>query len=184
MQKFTALFAATLLVSFLSEASAAEYNKPIYDPYSKSYFELIPVTKELSPNKHLPELPFDKAAQVASGRAFKGARGRLATVKSRQTHELILEKLRPDTETWIGLRYFCNTRELKWINGESLKRGGFQAWHPQWDQGGAASCTHGRGEANWMPVAYTAAADGLRWVAKGAFKHYRAILVEYPVGHE
>jgi len=184
MRTLAALISMMLCVGLISEADAAVYNKPIYDPHSKSYFELIPVTREVSPDKAIPELPFDKSVLVAAGRVFKGVRGRLATVKSQATHELIMQTLRPDMDTWIGLRYFCNTRELKWIDGESLKRGDFQAWHQQWDQGGNASCTKGRGEANWMPVAYTPVSAGFRWIAKGAFKHYRAILVEYPVGHE
>ena len=38
------------------------------------------------------------------------------------------------------------------------------------------------GETDWMPVAYTAAGKGFRWVAKGGKKIYVAFLVEYPTG--
>ena len=182
--KNLALLAAAFLC-FVSRAEAQPvYGKPIYDPASKSYFELVKVTKEMAPTLAIPSLPFDKAVPAAAGRAFKGVPGRLAIIRSTDTHLFIMQNLRPSEETWIGLRYLCKSRELKWVSGELLKKGDFQAWHQKWDQSGIAGCTNQAGETDWMPVAYTAAGQGFRWVAKGGKKIYVTFLVEYPTGKE
>jgi hypothetical protein len=181
MKKLMLLVAAFLCFAATADAQPV-YDKPVYDPASKSYFELVKVTRPMSPGLAIPSLPYDKAAVAAAGRAFKGAPGRLAIVRSVETHLFILHNLRPREETWIGLRYLCKTHELKWVNGESLVKNQFQAWHAQWDQSGNAGCVNQRGETDWMPVAYTAAGKGFRWVAKGGKKIYVAFLVEYPTG--
>jgi Lectin C-type domain len=179
---------AFLVVGFLSLAPASQaqpvYGKPMYDPASKSYFELVKVTKEQSPGSSSPALAFDKAAQAATGRAFKGTPGRLAIIRSQDTHLFIMHTLRPNEAAWIGLRYLCKPRELRWVNGEMLTKGQFQAWDKQWDQSGIAGCVKGGGETDWMPVAYSPAAEGFRWIAKGGKKIYVAYLVEYPTGRE
>lgn len=175
------------LLCFASGAANAQgpvYGKPIYDPVSKSYFELVKVTPAQAPGSSTPALPFDKAMQAANGRAFHGAKGRLAVIRSQETHIFIMQNLRPNEDTWIGLRYLCKTRELRWVSGEAWKRGEFAAWHAQWDQSGIAGCVNGGGEADWMGVAYTPAGSGFRWVAKGGKKIYVAYLVEYPTGKE
>jgi lectin-like protein len=183
MKALIFLVAAFLCVATGAHAQGPVYGKPMYDPASKSYFELVHVTKEQTPGSSNPALPFPKAAEAASGRAFKGVKGRLAIIRSQDTHMFIMQNLRPNEDTWIGLRYFCKTRELKWVNGEVLKKGDFAAWHAQWNQSGVADYCKGA-ETDWMPVAYTPAGAGFRWIAKGGLKIYVAYLVEYPAGHE
>lgn len=173
------LFAAT---GAYAAGGGPVYEKPIYDPASKSYFELVHVRKAEAPSAAIPALDFQHALASASSRTYKGVRGRLAVVDSRETHEFIMLNLRPDAETWIGLRYYCKLRKLKWSNGTFMSRNSFQAWHTSWDQSGNAGCVRNAGEADWMPVAYTSVAEGFRWVAKGAHKVYTALLVEYPTG--
>lgn len=181
MKKLTLLIATILCLASRAEAQPV-YGKPMYDPASKSYFELVKVTSVMSPGLNIPSLPFDKAVPAAAGRAFKGTPGRLAIVRNVETHLFIMQNLRPSEETWIGLRYLCKTRELRWVNGVALKKGEFQAWHEKWDQSGNAGCVNQNGETDWMPVAYTPAGKGFRWVAKGGKKIYVTFLVEYPTG--
>jgi hypothetical protein len=152
------------------------YNKPIYDPASKSYFELVKLTKGDDADHYLPSMNWSNAEAFARRRAYKGALGRLATIKAGDTHFFILTSLRPSTFTWIGLRYSCDTQKFRWSDGTALVEE-FQAWHATWNQSGE-SCLKG----SFMGVAYTPISDGFRWVAKGRAKLYTDLLVEYPTG--
>lgn len=167
------------LFMFTSTAFAeAVYNTPKYDPASKSYFELVKLTKIDVPNKNPPELNWGGARDFASRRVYKGARGRLATIKNAETHSFIMLNLQPRENTVIGLRYFCKTRSLQWSDGASLDPKGFQAWDVQWDQSAGVGCK----EHGYMSVAYTGASRGFRWIAKGALKAFYDVLIEYPTG--
>jgi hypothetical protein len=178
------LVAALLCVATGAQAQGPVYGKPMYDPASKSYFELVKVTSQQAPGSASPALPFDKAVHAATGRSFHNTPGRLAIIRSQDTHMFIMQNLRPNEDTWIGLRYLCKTRTLMWANGQPLKKGEFTAWHAQWDQSGIAGCANGGGETDWMGIAYTPAGAGFRWIAKGGKKIYVAYLVEYPTGKE
>ena len=184
MKALIFLVAALLCVASGAQAQGPVYGKPMYDPASKSYFELVHVTQAQAQGSMYPALPFDKAAHAATGRAFQGVAGRLAIIRSQDPHIFIMQNLRPNEDTWIGLRYLCKTRELRWVNGQQLKKGDFAPWHAQWDQSSGAGCVKGGGETDWMPVAYTPASSGFRWIAKGGKKIYVAYLVEYPTGKE
>lgn len=182
MKAFIFLVAALLCISTGAHAQGPVYGKPIYNPASKSYFELVKVTSAMSPGSASPALPQDKAAAWAAGRNFKGAKGRLAIVRDFDTHMFLLENLRPNEAAWIGLKYLCKTRELVWSNGEKLTRGQFSIWDQQWNHSGVAGCVNGGGETDWMPVAYSPANTGFRWFAIGGKKIYVAFIVEYPTG--
>lgn len=185
MKALILLFAGLLCIaSGAAQAQGPVYGKPIYDPASKSYFELVKTPREYAPGAVTPSMTFDVAVGAASGRKFKGVSGRLAIIKSPDTHLFVMQKLRPNEEAWIGLRYLCKLRQLRWVNGETVSKGQFQAWHTKWDQSANAGCVKGGGEADWMPVAYMGVQDGFRWVAKGAKKKYISFIVEYPTGHE
>ncbi len=176
-----ALFAALFLPT--SADARPVLDKPMYDPVSKSYFELHKVTRDEDRRAvEIPELPFDQAERFARQRTFKGVRGRLAVVKSNETHLFLMQNFQPDLPVWIGLRYYCKLRELRWVSGEKVTRKSFQAWDPNWDQSGNAGCIKGRGQADWMSVCYSPVQDGFRWVMKGARKHYVMYFVEYPTG--
>lgn len=180
------LLVATAFLFFGTDAQAQPvYNKPMYDPASKSYFELARVTKQQAlAGSDTYALPWDKAVVAASGRVFKGKPGRLAIIRSQETHMFILQNLRPNAAAWIGLRYLCKTRELRWVNGERWQKGQFASWHDKWDHSGVAGCARGGGETDWMPIAYTAAGEGFRWFAIGGKKIYLYYIVEYPTGQE
>lgn len=184
MKYLLTLIALFLAATTTAQAQGPVYDQPLLDPSSGSYFELVRVKQAQSQHDYLPEVSFDVAARLASQRSFHGSQGRLAIIRSYETHMFILQNLRPDTVTWIGLRYFCKQRKLLWVNGEVYKPKSFQAWDRQWDQSGAAGCLKGGGEANWMPVSYTPAGKGFRWVARGAKKRWNAYLVEYPAKKE
>ena len=160
------------------------YETPIYNAEAKSYFELVPIKASdrwLSQRRE-PEVRWAVAESLAAQRTYKGVKGRLAVVHDLAVHQFLIEKFRPREPAWIGAAYYCKERELKWSVGHSQHRGEFQAWDRQWDQSGPAGCVHSRGEGNYMPIAYTGAPDGFRWVAKGAKKEYTAYFVEYPTG--
>jgi hypothetical protein len=181
-------YVACLLALLLSDVAAAQaqavYEKPMYDPSSKSYFELVRVTPAQQ-DKHkigmVPETSWDKAAKFAAQRAFKGTQGRLAIVKTQETHEFILEHLRPDRYAFIGLRYFCKLRQLRWVNNEVHPPKTFAPWATNWDQGDLPLCLNGNGPG-WMGVIYTGIKDGFRWVARGDLKNWNLYIVEYPTG--
>src|SRR5689334_8578707 len=107
---------AGALIILCSDASAegtkSVYLKPVYDPATKSYFELLKVAEAAGLKTH--ELNWAEAQAYAARLSFKGATGRLAIVKHAETHALILKELRPSEYTWIGLRYFCDKRKLEW----------------------------------------------------------------------
>lgn len=180
--RILALLIAALLCSGTGAQAQPVYGKPIYDPASKSYFELVKITRQQAPHGDSPALPFDKVVPLAAARVFKDTPGRLAIVRSSETHVFILQNLRPSIVAWIGLRYMCKQRQLLWINGERLTKGQFAPWHDNWDQSGTAGCVRGKGETDWMPIAYTGVGEGFRWIAKGGKKVYKEYIVEYPTG--
>jgi hypothetical protein len=177
-----------LLVIGLLYASAAQaqpnYGKPVYDPVSKSYFELVKVTSQMSPGLAIPNILADRAEVQAKGRVYKGVHGRLAIIRSQETHSFIMQNLRPNEPAWIGLRYLCNTRELRWSNGQKWAKGDFSAWANPWNRSGIPTCVKDGANTDWMPIAYSPVRDGFQWFANGGRKAYVAFIVEYPTGHE
>ena len=151
--------------------------KPVYSPEAKSYFELM--------KSHIR---WPDARVLARQREYKGARGRLAIVRSREVHDLIREKLRPDSMTWIGLRYFCGVHKLMWVDGSVHKRSQFSPWHRVWNYEGTwgadrrVSCT-GKDTSVYFPVHYWSA-NKFYWNANGTLKAAEYYVVEYPTGKE
>ena len=178
--KFCLSFMVALSMAWAMPALAqqAVFNKPIYDPQSKSYFELVRLTKADEPKHYVPSMNWGDARAFASKRVYKGTHGRLAKVATAEIHSFILMNLRPADFTWIGLRYLCNGRKLEWADGEVFQPSDFKVWAPAWDQSSGVGCR----ERGYMPVAYTSVRDGFRWIAKGGLKLYTDLLVEYPTG--
>ncbi|MFQ5467905.1 MAG: hypothetical protein ACE5DS_07190, partial [Kiloniellaceae bacterium] len=92
--RFVALRYARLLipVAMLAAASGARaeplYNKRVYSPDAKSYFELVRVGKGHSlRGADIAAVNWANARKLAYGRAYKGVRGRLAVVKSRAVND-------------------------------------------------------------------------------------------------
>ena len=159
-------------------AADSVYNKPIYDPATKSYIELIKLTRAEESKQYVPSMNWQSAQEYAGRRNFKGVKGRLAIIKDAETHALIMKNLRPSEYTWIGLRYICSQKKLQWTDGSVHLKTDFSAWHSQWDQSAGVECQ----ELGYMPVAYNGMPDGFRWVAKGGLKLYTDMLIQYPTG--
>jgi hypothetical protein len=185
MKYLTCLFALLVYGTTAAHAQEPVFGKPMYDPASKSYFELVAVLAAQMPKEKqgmVPETSWDKAAAFAASRQYKGVKGRLAIVKSQETHEFLMTHLRPNYPAFIGLRYFCKDRRLQWVNGDTHPANGFKAWDQNWDQGDNKICLNSTKGPWWMGVVYTGVGSGFRWVARGERKHWTMYIVEYPTG--
>lgn len=155
---------------------------PIYNPASKSYFQLL--TKPVT-NSGV----WTSIQKLALSNVFKGVRGRLAVVDSPETHEFIVQNFDLSREVWIGLRYWCDFRMLQWSDSRPYSPsdpGHFSAWHPQWYRNATTNCETWRsGEQAFMPVYYRPLGQmNARWQASGPAKGFERYLVEYPTGGE
>lgn len=148
--------------------------KPIYNPHTKSYFEL---------RVDLPKPPqWRTAVRYARSKTFKGVRGRLAIVSDLKTHSFLRANFTLNEQAWIGMRFLCNVRKLVWENGEVQERTAFKVWGRQWARDPKLTCRSQR--IDYMPVAYTATNKGFRWQASGPEKYFISYIVEYPTGSE
>jgi len=171
------------LMMFGSMHAAADelLNSRVYDPASKSYFEMVDGSKGLVKGYNGNEGPtWAQAYALAREREFKGARGRLAIIKDRATSEFLARTFQPKTYVWIGLRYWCNQRKLQWSDGEAWTPGSFQIWDKVWRQD-VYACPKGAGPAEYMPVAYSPLPE-FHWIGKGINKRYYYFFVQYPTG--
>lgn len=179
---------AVLSLVFCGLAAAAEVHAapsaPIYNPASKSYFQLF------DDNTH--PSTWRGAFKRAQQKTYKGARGRLAEIHDLATHQFILENfdIRDQrVDVWIGLRYWCSVRLLQWGRERPFspsEAGHFRIWHRPWERypntpGGTCGRT-GSKSAGYVPVYYRTANGATRWVATDAAKGFSYYLVEYPTG--
>ncbi len=171
----------SLCMATTAFSAANPGDPPLYNPASKSYFQLLELTTQ--------KRRWRNAHQAALSRTFKGVRGRLAVIDRPETHQFILENFDLSRQTWIGLRYWCRYRMLEW---EGLRPyspadpGHFPAWHPQWYRRADIICPNWWSkEIAYMPVYYLSL-DGrnARWRAAGTEKGFTRFLVEYPTGEE
>lgn len=151
---------------------------PYYNPTSKSYFELV---KAQINSGHARWRFIDVIAQK---RIFKNTQGHLATIKDLATHQFILRHFYSPEPFWIGLRYFCDTRALKWVDGTDALQSKFSAWATKWARRDDITCSTQR--IKYMPISYTekTPTKSLRWQATGPEKGYVYYLVEYSTGKE
>ena len=170
---WTALVLGMGLHSF--SAAAQSIGKPVYDPDSKSYFEL---------RNDNADGVWPKARQLAESKIYKGIQGRLAVVKSVRTHNFLRKNFKLENFTWIGLRYWCKFRKLQWVTGEIHKAGEFSPWAMKWFRTATTVCGTGTatGDGAFMPVYYSPADSdrGFTWQASGPGKGFEFYLVEYP----
>lgn len=149
--------------------------EPTYNPHTKSYFELRRV-----PNPAMQGTRWEEAANRATKLTYKGVNGRLAIVRDLQTHEFLLKFPIPK-QTWIGLRLDCSTRELKWVDGSTLEKDGFNAWTlGQWYLTDGITCSEQKNMPH-MGVFYDSK-EKFRWKAAGRKKAFDFFLIEYPTG--
>ena len=161
-------------------AVSEEGDPPIYNPASKSYFQLLKGT-----GKHNF---WQEAHEQARTQVFKGARGRLAVVDHEETHKFIMKNFDTSKEMWIGLRYWCEFRLLEWVGLRPYSPTDpeyFQNWHNQWSRNGQACPANATGPGAFMGVYYQPLGSGsARWQAVRGGKGFGRLLVEYPTGEE
>ena len=156
---------------------------PVYNPYSKSYFQLFDDNE--NPGH------WEAARARANMKAFKGVRGRLAVIDSAETHKFVLDTFdmnRRGISTWIGLRYWCGARLLQWEDHRPFSPSdpdSFRLWHSQWSRTDENACSFtGSTKTGYAPVYYRTMHGITRWQAVGASKYFSYYLVEYPTGGE
>jgi len=154
------------------------YDTPVYNEASKRYFALVWARNA---NDIYRGATWATANADARAHAYKGIHGRLAIVDALEIHQFLQHTFHPPCEAWIGLRYWCTPRTLEWSNGQAWKSGSFQAWDRNWRQDPFA-CRSGEKGNDFMPVAYSSAPNGFRWIGKGKGKEYFAYFIEYPTG--
>src|SRR4051812_26537568 len=97
-----------LLSAPLWAAEGSLPTAPIYNPSSKSYFQLF--------NDNENPGNWEAAQMRAESKTYKGVRGRLAVIDSAETHDFILRKFdltKRNVAVWIGLRYWCTVHLLQ-----------------------------------------------------------------------
>jgi len=156
---------------------------PIYNPSSKSYFQLF--ADNGNPGT------WDTAKVRAEAKTFKGVRGRLAVIDSAETHAFVVRTFnlaRDKLQVWIGLRYWCEAHLLQWESGRPYSPsdpGHFKIWHSQWSRNSANDCSFAKSrETGFVPVYYRTIGNLTRWQAVGAAKNFPHYLVEFPTGKE
>lgn len=178
---------AGMLVVLAARAVAAAplYDTPVYNPDTKSYFELVLIRTTKYSYRNSPDVNWPQAFELAKSRSYKGAQGRLAVVRDLATHEFLMRTFKTETPTWIGLRWWCADHKLQFVDGKMWSRGTFQAWDAKWDHSGVQRCEEYQSykKPEFMPVAYSPVQEGFRWFAQGWHKAYYAYFVEYPTGH-
>lgn len=168
-----ALIAATGVAAAQGTGSDPVAIKPIYNPQTKSYFELR------------IDLPYPSrwpsAVKHARSKFFMGARGRLAIVRDLDTHSFLKANFVLNQQAWIGMRFYCGVRKLVWVDGQEHSRKSFKVWARSWHRT-KIRCKTTR--ISFMPMYYTESDYGFRWQASGPQKSFVSYFVEYPTGSE
>lgn len=155
-------------------------DRPIYNPASKSYFQLVNGTGR---HGNWPE-----ARRQALTLSFRGVRGRLAVVDSAKTHEFVMRNFNVSKEMWVGLRFWCQFRMLEWSGQRPYvptDPGHFHVWHPQWSRGNLDCPPGSKGPDAYMGVYYRpVGTQSARWQAARIGKGFNLLLVEFPTGEE
>jgi hypothetical protein len=177
--------AAILVLAFAlgggdAGAAAGPGDPPVYNPASKSYFQMLATTGR---HGNWPE-----SLEQARTQTFKGVRGRLAVIDTAETHEFVMRNFDVSNPTWIGLRYWCEFRMLEWVGLRPYSPsdpGRYQAWHPQWSRGDQFCAPNASGPGAFLGVYYQPISDSSAlWQAVRAGKGFGQLLVEYPTGGE
>lgn len=145
-------------------------NVPVYDPVSKSYFALY----------HLPYKPYDAARHIAAKKSYRGVRGRLAIIRSKETNDLIKQTLRP-RNAFFGLQLVCYSRKLVWVNNDELVGGeDFTDFGKNWFTPVYKPCQ--RTNELYAAAVIADFGDGLHWHLQTPGHFIHAYLVEFPTG--
>jgi hypothetical protein len=163
-----------------ARAAAGAGDPPVYNPVSKSYFQMLGTTGR---HGNWPE-----SLEQARAQTFKGVRGRLAVIDSLETHEFVMRNFDVSHPVWIGLRYWCEFRMLEWVGLRPYSPGDpgrYQAWHPQWSRGDQFCPPNASGPGAFLGVYYQPISDSSAlWQAVRTGKGFGRLLVEFPTGGE
>ncbi len=191
MKRLAAVLVAGLLgCGQAAAASGPVYNAPVYNPATKSYFELFFPDKAVAgAGRSARSFTWGEANEVARAQFYKGARGRLAVVRTRATNDFLIETFRPDRPAWIGLRFRCDVRVLQWVNGTIWPLTNYANWGPAWNVAGPEPYGSGRtgcgqGGGGSLPVHYWGGAGRFKWNANGPGQRFPLLFVEFPTGHK
>ena len=164
-------------------AEGASQSGPIYNPATKSYFQLF--DDNLLPGN------WEAARKRAATKSYNGVRGRLAVVDSMETHNFILRNFGlnwREASVWIGLRYWCSVRMLQWEGGlpySPSESSHFKMWHSHWSRSDSNACGADKSrKVGYAPVYYRNIGGTIRWQAVGAAKYFKAYLVEFATSGE
>lgn|GEM_PF-6007086 len=151
---------------------------PVYDPASKSYFELHKWTGN-------GFVRWNDAKRHAEEQNFKGVTGQLAVIRDYDTHFFLLKTFRVDAPVWIGARVLCQAMRAFWIDGKPLDEQEFNAWDLEsWHRTDVNCMNPGKMYGgNFMGIYYTPYKQLFRWQAAGPLKSFHYVFVEYPTGH-
>ena len=150
---------------------------PVYNPHTKSYFELRGCTSGTC------GFLWSEGDIVARSNVYNGVRGRMAIVRDQETHDFIDQHFKIQGIVWIGLRFICSARKLLWVDGEIHKLSAFKVWHNPWYRSEAQRCSS-RPSQQYMSIHYTTEGGHLQWQAAGFDKLGNGVLIEYPTGKE
>jgi len=169
------------------------YNKPVYNPETKSYFELYtPELETVLNHKNIYGISWRVAAKIATLRKYKGVAGRLAVVKTKSLSDFLRRTFAPDQPVWIGLRYYCQYHIFQWVTGEFMEPNkDYNIWGSVWNQ--SAISRYQRGNENARPncgsfrsfhwgVHYWPVQEGFVWNANGYDKFWNFMFIEYLTG--
>lgn len=176
-----ALIAAAAVFQLATAPVAAQarpvYEKPVYNPATKSYFELVD-----GRSFHGQGPNWEEALRLAQQRNLNGVPGRLAIVRSPETDMFIRLNLRPNQHTWFGLRFDCARKALIWSDGTELKPGEYTNWNPN---GWYSSPQWGFCVGDHLMPAFWPFHSGVRhWMMQRSPKRFYSYVVEYPTGGE
>lgn len=158
-------------------------NIPVYNPDSKSYFQLFGDNENPG--------TWEAARQRAAMKTFKGVQGRLAVVDSAAIHNFVLRTFnltQRKAAVWIGLRYWCAAHLLQWGTDRPFEPSDpdhFKMWHAQWSRSDESACGLTKSaKVGFAPVYYRTIGNITRWQAVGAAKYFSFYLVEFPTGQQ
>jgi hypothetical protein len=170
-------FAGLIGFPFIAVAAPSANQGPVFDPVTKSYFELR------VDNKRGGKKPNWQTAVGNAARLYHdGRRGRLAVIKDQETLKFIRNNFKVLHETWIGLRFYCQFRKLIWVTGEIQPLSDRSLWHPQWYRNADTRCSAQTVRpGSYMPIYLTPESKGsVSWQASISAKFFDFYMVEYP----
>jgi len=145
------------------------------EPTTGSYFQVFEFYGR-------PPHTWKHAQRMVRGYHHEGREGRLASVKSGNTHYFLLAKfpLIRQRQMWIGLKAECNeTAEITWSDGTALEGQSFRAWNDGTQKKISRTCRDRPSSGMLLPVYYDPHQLGTRWEAGTERSNLSYMLVEF-----